>query len=420
MATASIFLLILWVTAHGLISVVALRLSGARAALLASAFMLIMVFLLKPYTYDLNKYSIYLTTGYIETLGWKTTDGQFQLYEKDTTGDPFTGGFEYGFRKLAQVAHQLLPSGALIPRIDPDYGDFKERGPPRADAALFFIAIVGFAVLLLGVGRFGQQQQISGASENARWLLVAVMILGSIFFVLGSQNALRQFIGFSVVLNAMALANSRKYILALIVLAASGLFHRWAPILGSVSVGITLLSGMTLERRLLPTIRPLRLSSSDQLMLVFGCLAAIGIKIAAVSGLFNLDIPFVEDLKPYLIHEEGHSALERFGAIKKAAVIGLLFLVSEVLIGESREVEFNRFRMIRRMSFLLIIPLSVYSEIFSRCLVIYWLAELLFIIWALGSSQTRVRLAGALVFLAYGIAPNAVNIIVGPNWLYGF
>ena len=63
MTPASIFLLILWVGAHGLIIAVALRLSGVRAALVLSAFMLILVFLLKPYTYDLNKYSIYLNTG---------------------------------------------------------------------------------------------------------------------------------------------------------------------------------------------------------------------------------------------------------------------------------------------------------------------------------------------------------------------
>jgi len=44
----------------------------------------------------------------------------------------------------------------------------------------------------------------------------------------------------------------------------------------------------------------------------------------------------------------------------------------------------------------------------------------LFIIWALSSNQLRSRLAGTAVFCAYGIAPNAINVIIGPNWLYGF
>ena len=420
MTPASIFLLILWVGAHGLIIAVALRLSGVRAALVLSAFMLILVFLLKPYTYDLNKYSIYLNTGYIVTLGWESPDGQFRLYKEETTGEPFAQGFSYGFRKLALFSHKLFPSGALVPRVDPDHGDFKERGPPRSDAAIIFIGIVGFGLLLSGVGLFSQRRRTAVVTESERWLLVSVVILGSIFFVLGSQNTLRQFIGFSLILNAMALASMRKYILALIMLIASGLFHRWAPILGSISVGIVLISEMALAKGSLSEIRAFRPSGLEIIIFALGCILAIGIKSIAVTGLFNLDIPFVVELKPYLIHEEDYFALERVTGLKKGAILGLLIFISEVFVGKSSELEFNKFRALRRMSFFFIIPLMFYTEIFSRVLVIFWLAELLFIIWALRSSQQRSRLAGAVVFVAYGMAPNAVNVIIGPKWLYGF
>ena len=422
MTAASIFLLILWFGAHGFIIAVAFRLPGYRVGLVASAFMLAMLFLLKPYTYDLNKYSIYFDTGFIETQGWKSPDGDidFQLYQKDTTGDPFMDAYEYGFRKLAHITHELLPSGALMPRIDPDYGDLKQRGPPRSDAAIIFIAIVGFGLLLSGVGLFSQRQPTAVVTENARWLLVSVVILGSIFFVLGSQNTLRQFLGFSLVLNAMALASLRKYVLALAILIASGLFHRWAPILGSILVGIVLVSEMALAKGSLSEVRAFRPSHFEMLMFAFGCFLAIGIKLIAVFGLFNLDISFVEELKPYLIKEGDHFALERLTVLKKAVLLGLLFLASEAIVGKTNDLEFNKFRTLRRMSFLFIIPLILYSEIFSRTLVIFWLVELLFIIWALRSNQLRSRLAGAAVFCAYGIAPNAINVIIGPNWLYAF
>ena len=330
------------------------------------------------------------------------------------------GAYEYGFRKLAHLTHELLPSGALMPRIDPDYGDLKQRGPPRSDAAIIFIAIVGFGLLLSGVGLFSQRQPTAVVAENARWLLVSVVILGSIFFVLGSQNTLRQFLGFSLVLNAMALASLRKYVLMLAILIASGLFHRWAPILGSILVGIVLVSEMALAKGSLREVRAFRPSHFEMLMFAFGCFLAIGIKLIAVFGIFNLDIPFVGELKPYLIKEGDHFALERLTVLKKAVLFGLLFLVSEVIVGKTNDLEFNKFRTLRRMSFLFIIPLILYSEVFSRVLVIFWLLELLFIIWALSSNQLRSRLAGAAVFCAYGIAPNAINVIIGPNWLYGF
>jgi len=121
-----------------------------------------------------------------------------------------------------------------------------------------------------------------------------------------------------------------------------------------------------------------------------------------------------------LIKEGDHFALERLTVLKKAVFLGLLFLVSEVIVGKTNDLEFNKFRTLRRMSFLSIIPLALYSEIFSRVLVIFWLVELLFIIWALSSNQLRSRLAGAAVFCAYGIAPNAINIVIGPQWLYAF
>jgi len=420
MTAASIFLLILWFGAHGFIIAVAFRLPGYRVGLVASAFMLVMLFLLKPYTYDLKKYSIYFDTGYIETQAWHSPNGEFRLDPLDTTGDPFMGAYEYGFRKLAHLTHKLLPSRAFLPRIDPDYGDLKQRGPPRSDAAIIFIAIVGFGLLLSGVGLFSQRQPTVVVAENARWLLVSVVILGSIFFVLGSQNTLRQFLGLALVLNAMALASLRKYVLALAILIASGLFHRWAPILGSILVGIVLALEMAQAKGSLGEVRAFRPSHFEMLVFAFGCFLVIGIKLIAVFGIFNLDISFVEELKPYLIKEGDHFALERLTVLKKAVLLGLLFLASEAIVGKTNDLEFNKFRTLRRMSFLFIIPLALYSEVFSRALVMFWLVELLFVISALSSNQLRSRLAGAAVFCAYGIAPNAINVIIGPNWLYGF
>jgi len=75
-------------------------------------------------------------------------------------------------------------------------------------------------------------------------------------------------------------------------------------------------------------------------------------------------------------------------------------------------------RSLRRTIFVFIMPLVVYPEIFSRVLILYWAVELVFVVWALSSSAIRSRLAAGVVFVAYGLAPNAINVLIGPNQLH--
>ncbi len=75
-------------------------------------------------------------------------------------------------------------------------------------------------------------------------------------------------------------------------------------------------------------------------------------------------------------------------------------------------------RPLRRRTIAFILPLIFYPEIFARVLALYWAVEVLFLVWAMNSDILRVRLGGATVFIAYGFAPNAINVLIGPNWIY--
>ena len=101
---------------------------------------------MKPYTYDLNKYSIYFHTGFIPVQAWHSPNDEFRLDPLDTTGEPFDQGFEVGFRWLAKIGSKVLPAGSLVPRLDADFGDFRKRGPPRSDAMIFLIMGLGFMI----------------------------------------------------------------------------------------------------------------------------------------------------------------------------------------------------------------------------------------------------------------------------------
>jgi len=74
-------------------------------------------------------------------------------------------------------------------------------------------------------------------------------------------------------------------------------------------------------------------------------------------------------------------------------------------------------RSIRVGFFGLMIPFGIYPEVLSRLMLCYFVLELLLICVALLARERRVRLAGAVLFVGYSVAPNGLNILLGPEWL---
>ena len=407
-----------WLLGHLLILGVITGRANTRAILLLMASLLTLVYLTKPYTYDLNKYSIYLSTGYISTKPWHTPDGNFQLDEKDVTGEPFAGAYELGFQWLAEISHKLLPGGALWPRVDADYGDLGQRGPPRSDAAILAFGLMGFVLVCWGLKHDRRRNPDGSLSSAPDMLLVSILILGSIFFLLGSQNTLRQFLAMSIAINGIILAMSRRYILAILACGVSALFHQWVPFLGALAIFIALATNLEFSLAKNKGIVSFGPSKIDLLIFSLGCMAMITIKAVGVFGLFTADLPLIGEFKHYLIDQEQHESLERVSGLTKATMLVLLVIVSEALLGRTDDSNFNKARSLRRKVLMFILPLAAYPEIFSRVLIVYWASELIFIVGALTVSRGRTRLAGALVFCAYGVAPNAINVVIGSAWRF--
>ena len=418
MGTLGLCLLAAWLVGHLLIVGVAARWSNTRAILYLMAFFLILVYLTKPYTYDLNKYSIYFATGFIPTHSWHTPNNQFHLDPKDTTGDPFEGNYEAAFRHLAEFGNKWFPMGSLWPRVDSDYNDLKERGPPRSDAAIVLVALVGFVLLSLALTIVRRWDGGISSSFRPDFLLVSILILGSIFFLLGSQNTLRQFLAMSVVINGIVLAMSRRYLLAISICALSAFFHQWGPFLGAIGIGIAAVTNFEHSSAKSPVVYSLRPSRIDVWIFLIGCAGVVAIKAIGVFGLFTLDFPMIGEFKHYLIDQDQYDSLERINRVKRVGLLALMALVSEVILGSTTNAGFNKVRSLRRRALLFILPLAIYPEIFSRVLIMYWISELIFIVGALSVRETRIRMSGAFVFCAYGIAPNAINVIIGPAWLF--
>jgi hypothetical protein len=459
MTTATAFLLILWIGSH-LAIVLTIRDSKFRLPVFAIiGFSLLVAYAMKPYTYDLKGYSIFFNTGYLDTHGWHSPGDKFKLDLKDITGEPFTQGFEPGFRFIARTGHFLLPRGSLIPRFDPDAGDFEVRDPTRSDAIVYLIMVCGFIPLYIGAKRFIHSK---GNSQNSGFLRIITsgpLIFGSVFFLLGSQNSLRQFLGVSIIILALSMWASRRYAACLVLVLLSTTFHKWSPILGLIGVTVMVLGRLNIRNcSKLPILRfpidwassllnlvkrgviekislqcdavgrfvPLpvketcRLSSGEMLSLAFSITTVALIKGIAILGIFTADIPLIGDLKPYLIMADQYESMERLSSFVKAGALIVVFTCSEILLGRKSISDSEGIRSLRRMIFIFVIPLVIFPEIFSRMVILYWAIELIFVVWALSSSEVRARLSAATVFVAYGFAPNAINVLIGPYWIYSF
>jgi len=425
MTAGGILLLMLWMGSHLLVLNTVRVTRQPHITFVMISMMLMLAYLMKPYTYDLNKYSIFFHTGFIAVQAWHSPNDEFRLDPLDTTGKPFDQAFEVGFKWLAKIGSKVLPAGSLVPRLDADFGDFRERGPPRSDAMIFLIMGLGFMVLFAGIRSFGIRNYSDTHFTGIDLVPVAAIILGSLFFILGSQNSLRQFLGLTIVFLAMASMASRHYFVSAILVVLSGVFHKWSPILGMIGIYLVILGSVSKTNHATGEVHPFRLSYPETFALISGIMLVILIKSIMVTGMFNLDIPLFDDLKPYVIKANEFNivnSLERISVLLKGCFIFGLVLISEGLIGKSKHNESanNDIRSLRRRTIVFIFPLIIYPEIFSRVMVLYWAVEIIFLVWALNSDETRVRLGGAVVFVAYGFAPNAVSILIGPNWLYSF
>ena len=132
---------------------------------------------------------------------------------------------------------------------------------------------------------------------------------------------------------------------------------------------------------------------------------------------FSANTSYFGELKQYGLMNMSE-LLSRSGVGKKLILVGILFLVSELILGHTRSTNDFDIRSFRVVTYSFLIPLSIYPELMSRILVFYFGFEIFFICWAVMREERRARLAGWIVFMGHGFALNSINVLIGPDWLY--
>jgi hypothetical protein len=366
--------------------------------------------MLKPATGDLWSYSFYFDTGYTSIdrdaevldrhspiLVGYSVDLVDPLYR---TGTPYLQRYTTSplFAWVIKTSAEFLPHGSKWSRL--------EANGFRAVSDYFLIEIV-----LIGLGliwfffQIEKPVTVSGEKKSIQIIEWLPFVLGSVFFFVGSQNSIRQFLMLSALLVFISALSNKRYLTAIIFGVIALLFHQF----GSFFIGLVLIIAFSqqifskkfIEKRIAQYVAPI-LSG-----LLIGLAGVFCIKVAFA---FN-----IQEVMQYALQPDSAYSFRTSAGIKWIAIAALLTM-SELILGRCDLVHLGRYRDWRLAAFAFVTPLVIFPEIFSRMLFFYYAVEMIFVIFAVHSRSVRVCLSGIAVFAAYIVAPNALNMLVGPGW----
>lgn len=382
-------------------------------ALFFSTLILASVYTLKPATGDLWSYSFYFDTGYSQIdydaekrSGIQRASPIEAGYPVDLvdplfrTGTPYLQRYATSplFAWMTKASAEFLPHGSKWSR-------FQANGF-RAVSDYFLLEIV-----LIGLGLIWFFFQIerpvtaSGEEKGIQIIEWLPLVLGSVFFFVGSQNSIRQFLMLSALLVLIAALSNKRYITAIIFGAITATFHQF----GFLFIVVVLL--ITFSQQ----ISSKNFIEKKTAQYVVPILSGL---LIGVAGVFCIKVAFafnIEEIMQYALHGDSDYPFRTSAGIKWIAIAALL-LTSELILGRCEGVHLSRYREWRLAAFAFVTPLVIYPEIFSRILFFYFGVEMIFVIFALHSRSVRACLSGLAVFAAYILAPNALNLLVGPGW----
>ena len=423
----ALLLLGMWIGSHLLLFNL-IRAPTSRLTLILCLTILCTVYLLKPATSDLSRYSVYFNSGFLTNKAYTVnTEGDVLVDPIDVTGEPFYQAFntDRGFAALSRLFSLSGTQRPFLPRL----AVFKKRYV--ADGPILGIMLIGVVGLIWSCSRAVDTRQRRVTSVDPPvYLYWLPVILGSLFFLLGSQNALRQFLGVVFVIIGVCALFEQRFLWSLIATALATLMHHWS--LGFMAIFVGLMIGQNICQRIVGSNSVFRNLCNYLLSgLVLGCLGVFVVKSVVSGAVFNIWESIFNDVVPYVVHNHGFVFSEikqyvwmdfshlpsRSGAITKLVLLGCVIILSEFILGSSSLPARWNVRGYRVAVFGFLIPFGIYPEILSRLFIFYLAIELIYICMAIVSQERRAQVAAMVVFAGYSVAPNGINTLLGHEWL---
>lgn len=228
-------------------------------------------------------------------------------------------------------------------------------------------------------------------SERKRSPFLALLIIiGSVFFVLASQNGLRQGVAVSLLLYFYVLYAVKKNSVRLFIISSSPLILIHYS--SAMFIVILMMYFYFKEKK----------------------------KGLWVLGIF-LSIMYGFVLQYFIgIYSEFYATIdidwgdERTPSVVKFIVIATVFSLSSAFFCFAKDPVSRDFLRLRLYTFSSTIPLAFTGEFFARYMYFYYAVELIAMLVVIGRERNLIARTGvSLIVLAYGFAPNAINVIVG-------
>jgi hypothetical protein len=409
--TQEAFLLVsLWVIAHGSM-VGVLHQRTRKLAPIVCGLLLVLVYLVKPATGDLWSYSFFFDTGFSQISHEKEDVGDLPPrtasietgYSRDAvdpahiSGEPYLQRYKSSplFARLVRLSAEFFPHGSSWPR-------FQAFGF-RAVSDWFLIEVILLGVIGIWASLFFDAKRLKTRPIKLwEWLPV---VLGSVFFFVGSQNSVRQFFALVAVLITCAAFRQKQYLWSMLFALIGTLLHQaglaFVTLALAISFGVRYLTEWRIERQFV----------REVLLVAYGTLIGMGL-LLFVKSMTWLN---VQEISQYAFLPDA-SDTHRTGALSKLLIIGMLLVVSELIMGWNTDDLVGTLRRLRVAIFFAIAPLVSFSELFARVLMLYFAFEMILIVVAFSSNKIRYVLAGLTIFLTYSGAPNVINNLTGVGW----
>lgn len=266
-------------------------------------------------------------------------------------------------------------------------------------------AVIAFIQFLLAILIFFASVRVWNSkyfTKDRNLIFLLVLIIGSIFFTLGVNNAIRQCFAGSFLILALVYTSEKKYFISLLFTFFAFMFH-FSSIFLSVIMYIMWFMIIIMNKT--------NIQINSFILRFIALLFFTVISIISYYTLYQLaDFAGYSNYFGRSIGVGGEGT--RTGIVSKVVSVFFYFCLSETLI-KSIAFKNNLFRFIFLLryffiAFLVVLAIFQENELGSRILYYYFLIELLSMICLF---KLKHNLPGIVIFLFYGFALNAWNII---------
>jgi len=282
---------------------------------------------------------------------------------------------EYGFRYLILILNKIL----------------------AANSFLIHIAYQFISIILIFITSKKLFYENSSSKTNFYYFVpVTVISVYTLFYFLGSQNAVRQYFAFIISFIGFIYLLNNKKLISLLLFLTSMTIHKMVVLYFPLYLLIKIFKN---QRALI------------YLISFLGGLGLFTILITILSNNFIVQI--------YMNFHDNSQFQDSRSGVLKVVLISLSIFVTTIIFKSCKENQLENIKLLLKFRltlffYVLIFAINGIYELWGRIIFVFYFIDLLLISHiAFKNTTQKYRFSCALIILSYAIAPNAKNILSG-------